>query len=401
MECQGWGCLVLGGLRADSGQREVADAIVAEAVRRGYSRDEVVAVVSTARQESSLNPRARSSNGLWVGIFQQDASYPGRFDPNENIRAFFDRLDVKRRSAGASADIWKNIFWLQQRPGEKSADAAFANGRQAYLVEIKSRVADAVADVERFGGVMAAERPDFNEFPVWSDNSSDRGGVKPTMFLLHTQEGDGNAESLAKYFTPANQVSYHYTISKGANDDGVTVVDCVDTDFASWSVGNANAQSINLCFAGSRAGWSRAEWLAKAGRAIDVAAFLAVQDARKYGFSTLVVPPPYKAGKPGISDHRWVTDVFGWGSHTDVGPGFPWDVFQASVAKYAATGAVGGTGGTAGSGGFEYPSADVMLREVWEQLRGPHGKGWPQLGKNAKGEYLTLVDAVAELRRAA
>lgn len=40
-----------------------------------------------------------------------------------------------------------------------------------------------------------------------------------------------------------------------------------------------------------------------------------------------------------------------------------------------------------------------MLREVWEQLRGPKGKGWPQLGKNDKGENLTLVDAVARLTK--
>lgn len=39
-----------------------------------------------------------------------------------------------------------------------------------------------------------------------------------------------------------------------------------------------------------------------------------------------------------------------------------------------------------------------MLREVWEQLRGPNGKGWPQLGKNSKGENLSLVDSVAALR---
>lgn len=39
-----------------------------------------------------------------------------------------------------------------------------------------------------------------------------------------------------------------------------------------------------------------------------------------------------------------------------------------------------------------------MLREVWEQLRGPGGKGWPQLGKNAKGENLSLVDALAALK---
>lgn len=176
-------------------------------------------------------------------------------------------------------------------------------------------------------------KPDFNEYAMWSPNNNGRGGKKPIVFLLHTQEGDGNADSLARYLgNPANQVSYHYTISQAA-DGGVTVCDVVDTDQASWSVGNANPISINLCFAGSRAAWTRDQWLTQA-KAIDVAAYLAVQDCHKYGMSTLVVSPPYSAGKPGISDHKWVTDVFGWGTHTDVGSGFPWDVFALAVAKY-------------------------------------------------------------------
>lgn len=41
------------------------------------------------------------------------------------------------------------------------------------------------------------------------------------------------------------------------------------------------------------------------------------------------------------------------------------------------------------------PDQDRMLREVWEQLRGPKGQGWPQLGRNDKGQSLTPVDAVA------
>lgn len=41
----------------------------------------------------------------------------------------------------------------------------------------------------------------------------------------------------------------------------------------------------------------------------------------------------------------------------------------------------------------------AIWTETWEQLRGPGGKGWPQLGKNAKGQNLSLVDAVAALRR--
>lgn len=37
--------------------------------------------------------------------------------------------------------------------------------------------------------------------------------------------------------------------------------------------------------------------------------------------------------------------------------------------------------------------------EIWEQLRGVDGNGWAQLGKNEKGQNLTLVDGVAATRR--
>lgn len=35
----------------------------------------------------------------------------------------------------------------------------------------------------------------------------------------------------------------------------------------------------------------------------------------------------------------------------------------------------------------------TLLREVWDQLRGPQGKGWPQLGGR------TIVDSLAEAHR--
>lgn len=38
-----------------------------------------------------------------------------------------------------------------------------------------------------------------------------------------------------------------------------------------------------------------------------------------------------------------------------------------------------------------------MLHEVWQQLRGPDGHGWPQLGKNPQGQDLTPVDDLAAL----
>ncbi|WP_131809278.1 hypothetical protein [Mycolicibacterium setense] len=132
-----------GTLRPDSSPHEVAAAIIAQAKKRGYNAHEAIACISTGMQESALSPRAVSPNGLWKNIYQQDSGYPGRDDPNTAIDEFFNRLDKMRASSGASSDIWKNIFWLQQRPGEDSADAAFANGRQAYLSEIRSQIVPA------------------------------------------------------------------------------------------------------------------------------------------------------------------------------------------------------------------------------------------------------------------
>ena len=188
------------------------------------------------------------------------------------------------------------------------------------------------------GKPPVASRPDFNEYPIWSPNNEPRNGVKPDLFLLHTEEGGpvkGGADRLARWLgNPANQVSYHYTISQDPDDNGVTVVDVVDTDRASWSALSANRRSINLVFAGSRAAWSRTEWLRNS-RAIDVAAYLAAQDCAKYpSIPKRVIKPPY--GPPGgISDHRYVTRYLNIGSHTDVGDGFPWDVFEAAFLRHA------------------------------------------------------------------
>lgn len=180
-------------------------------------------------------------------------------------------------------------------------------------------------------------RPDFNEWPMWSPNNSPRNGTKVDLFLLHTQEGGGGdsaAENLAK-FLQGNNVSYHYSISQ-ASDGGVTVVDVVDTDYASWSVLSANPRSINLCFAGSKASWTRDEWM-KQSKAIDVAAYLAVQDCKKYGIPLTVIGMggDYSSARAGVADHQYVTKVLGDGTHTDVGKNFPTDYFKERFTFWA------------------------------------------------------------------
>lgn len=176
---------------------------------------------------------------------------------------------------------------------------------------------------------MPRPKPAYREIERWSKSCHPRGGARVTNFFLHTQEGNGTAESLAGFLqNTANQVSYHYTV-----DNNGIVCDVVDTDLCSWSVLDANPISINLCFAGSRAGWSRQQWLDLMGRGIEIAAWLAVQDCHNYEIPTTVIAPPYRRAA-GISDHNYVTQVLGMGTHTDVGPGFPWDVFAAHVRDF-------------------------------------------------------------------
>lgn len=156
-------------LSAESSREDVARKIITEGRKRGYSDEEITAILSTAIQESNLSPSAIGGGGAWHGIFQQDTSYPGRSDPNQNIAEFYNRLDAKRSGPGASSDIWKNIFWLQQRPGEAGGDAAYANGRQAYLSEIQSRQGEASQLVGTLGpsvgaGVGSASDPQYSSY---------------------------------------------------------------------------------------------------------------------------------------------------------------------------------------------------------------------------------------------
>jgi len=137
----------------------------------------------------------------------------------------------------------------------------------------------------------------------------------------------------------------------------------------------------------------------KQSKAIEVAAYLAVADCVKYKIPIVVIPPPYRKDPPGISDHAYVTKRLKDGNHTDVGASFPWDYFAECVSKFMPKAQpkkepekppVTPANPTKPPA-FTYPSERDMAVQVWEQLFGPKGRGWPQLGGR------TLVDAVAEL----
>ncbi len=273
-----------------------------------------------------------------------------------------------RRTAAPTAAIPKHV-----------APAKKTTAKKAPAKKTSAGKAPARSGADKTAAVTAPPRPDFNEYPVWSPNNQGRGATTIDLWLIHTQEGPGNADSLAHWLQTAQGVSYHYTISEDAGDHGVTVCDVVDTDLASWSVLDANNRSINLCFAGSRASWTRAQWMNQS-RAIDVAAYLAVQDCRKYSIPIKVMPWGHYGAPGGISDHHYVTEYLGVGTHTDCGPNFPWDYFTQRVTFYA-------------SGATPTPTPTPVPTPA---PVGPAGDQltlrWNMLGGQ------TLVEAVAQIR---
>lgn len=397
---------------------DYARAVIAEGIRRDITprgiqiglatvlveaaQGNIIYMWANKKVAQSLNiPHDKvGDDGYSVGIFQQQVVW------NPDVKAWWWADCATCMDPTKSAGLFfARLAKLNYNDTSKSP-GSFAQSVQssAFPDRYDQRFSDAVALYNRLtvGGKLV-DKADFNEFAIWSPNNQSRNGVKVDLFVLHTQEGGGGdsaAENLAKYLAnPASEVSYHYTVSQ-ASDGGVTVVDCVDTDYASWSVLDANNRSINLCFAGSSASWTRDQWL-KQSKAIEAAAYLCAADCVKYGIKPVVISPPYASDPPGISDHRYVTKRLKVGTHTDVGDGFPWPEFTAAVAKWFAV-LTGTTVPTTPTTPVErvlprdFTDRELM-EDIWEQLRGPGAKGWPQLGKNEKGQNLSLVDAVAKL----
>lgn len=166
---------------------------------------------------------------------------------------------------------------------------------------------------------MAA--PSFRELWMLGNSRSSRHGAKVINAFLHTEEGNATAEQLARFCNnPANNASYHDIIR-----DSI-VAHVVDDDYASWSVLHANPSSYNICFAGSKASWSEADWMRRKDD-IRIAIWLILEVCRRKGTITPQILADrhgvYRRGS-GIADHYYVTKVLGIGNHTDVGAGFPW-----------------------------------------------------------------------------
>ena len=406
---------------------QIAREFIAEGRRRRISTIGIVTCIATGLVESNLTVYANWSvpeslklphdavgeDGMSVGPLQQQVR------KGENGRWWWADAKTCMDPTTSAGLFYAALSHLDYTRGHNPGMYAQMVQKSAYPDRYQQRMGEAQSIYDRLAGQAGSTivlkeatvpKPEYRETQMWSTSRSSRNRATVDAFFLHTQEGGGGdqaAENLARYLNvAANNVSYHYVVSQASNGS-VDVVDVVDTDYSSWSVLSANPRSINLCFAGSRAGWTRAEWMSQS-KAIDVAAYLTVQDCAKYRIPLNVIGPPYDRRLPGISDHRYVTRVLGDGSHTDVGDQFPLDVFTDRIKFWA---------------GDTPPKPPATAKDVFmaltdqqqndlynavmgiasaaadiqTQLRGPGLRGWPQLGSDADGRNLTLVDAIAKL----
>ena len=225
-----------------------------------------------------------------------------------------------------SAVLYQDVIDTASQPGPRVADTA---------VDEDEVLAD---DFGQWGldrpEHATVPKPAFEEHTDLHSPYCDIRKAEVLWFVLHTEDGySKSARNLANYLCHNDaEVSYHYT----ADNDG-QVYNIVDTDNLANSVFEpGNSKSINLAFAGSFARWSRQDWFDRMQRGIDVAAYIAVRDARRYGLQPQVISPADAGrGETGITDHNGVRIATKKGDHTDVGAGFPWDYFRQRVSEYA------------------------------------------------------------------
>lgn len=399
--------LKLGQLTQSSSYDDVAQVIVAEAIARGYSRVDGIPCLSTGIQESSLNPRAVSSNGKWKNIYQQDTSYLGRDDVNSAIGEFFNRLDAKRNSPGASADNWLNIFWLQQAPGRRTAQEAYDRGRKEYLTEIKSRAGEATRLWDKYSNASLSEgeakvgftgdptyleevlRKDLGDRLIVEKDWKERGtggimGDNWGVMIHHTGNAnekmqiirDGVQQPSGFLPGPLSQAlvypdgRFHLIAIGPCNHAGGRDANGMGPD-------NANSRLIAFeCAYNGSGGWPQKQIITMRDATAAILRFLGHKSDRCIGHKEYA---PSRKPDPGNMDMKW----FRGEVQLDIdGHVFPGE--QLTSIPPAPT------------PGLWSAYSDRQLQEYIASQIGPGNPSWPATEYNKKGEPLTLRDTLAK-----
>lgn len=379
---------------------QVAQLVVAEAKARNHTRDECLAEMACLYQESQWNDTVWGPEGKQItyGVAQQDGSYPNRFEgAAAQVKAFFDRLDVKRNSP-AHGDIWANLFWIQQGPNWPSAQYGLEHGRIGYLSEIKSRIGTVTPYLNKYWPNDSGDAPvallsgdpvwiedvlrpalgdRLKTFPGWQDRGHGDFSTLWGIVWHHTGNSNEKPDTIANHPTLGLASNLH--IAK----DGTVTITGVGV---AWHAGQGSYPGLptndaNQHTIGIECAWPdiRPDGSYDPGQRWPDAQIIAMRDVGAALTAKLGVDVSHNIGHKewaGASQGKW-------------DPGnLDMNWFRGEIAKDM-------------RGEFDpKPSvpptpqpAPVLppdyAKESWDQLR----IAWPQLG------HRTLVDAVAELLR--
>ena len=144
---------------------------------------------------------AIGSDSKSVGLFQQQPQWWGRgdgidlMDPATSARLFFEQLKNLDYNNTSRTPGWY-AQTVQRSAFPNRYDERFAEASALY---------DQIASSS--GGTVA--KPPFTEIESMGSSCSSRSGQKPRYIFLHTQEGNGTAQSLAAYLNNPNLSLIH------------------------------------------------------------------------------------------------------------------------------------------------------------------------------------------------
>jgi hypothetical protein len=162
-------------------------------------------------------------------------------------------------------------------------------------------------------------------------NSSSRNGAWVIWLAVHTTEGIMRATDLRAW------TSWPGSSHASSDETGALLTPAdgfVPYDRAAWTLRNGNAISENIEQCGW-ARWTRAEWLARP-KLLDATARWLADRSKARGIPLVrLTPMQIRTRQPGVLGHGDYTAATGDGTHTDPGPGYPWDVVLAQANAYA------------------------------------------------------------------
>ncbi|WP_066527108.1 peptidoglycan DD-metalloendopeptidase family protein [Corynebacterium bouchesdurhonense] len=190
------------------------------------------------------------------------------------------------------------------------------------------------------GGEQAASSavatPEVNPRDIfdidWSQKFWENGTYSPKrLIVLHTTENSAKStvEGVATFqLGPENTWKGAYT---GLVDSrGAALRANTDDQKVPAAANISNSYGLHLSLVGWSS-WKREEWLAQE-KMLRRAARIVADWSTKHGIPIRrLTAEQIKAGSWGITDHNGTRLAYGKTTHTDVGPGFPWDVFLEMV----------------------------------------------------------------------